>query len=692
MKQRAIQENSTGFIPKASLIERRPPALFASQLALREGNSKKPIYQIHKWWARRLGSVFRSILVSATADSRKHETYAERAFYRKQDFTGMVVLDPFVGGGTSIVEAAKCGASVIGVDIDPVASLVTRVELQQCDFSKLSSAFDAVVKAVKAEILDLYTTRMEDGSLGKIVYAFWVESVTCNCCRRTYEAHPHYQLRRDRSKRRQIVFCRLCHEVHDLSLRRVQFQCTECKAETVIHAGTSAQGKTSCPYCQHEQELPKTVNRKPRHVLFAVQAIDSSGRIHFQRASRFDKLKFARAAKECADRIKKTVFIPAEDIPQEGRVDRRPLSFGYSKYCDLFNSRQLLALSLLAERIAAVEDLPSREFLATAFSDCLASNNLFCYYAFDYQKLTPLFGLHAYHRIIRPVENNVWGTSFGRGSFEKCYKKLVRGKRFGLSPYEFRYDKSGEPARVLTGELLSLAVGNEIPKEKQTRFGVVFNSTSEKLGGIPDRSVDLVLSDPPYYDNLAYSEMSDFYHVWLKRLGLANYAGNGEMSTLVDAALYVKARAGEADGGHVTFTRGLTRVMKECHRVLKDDGLMVFTFHHRTEAAWSALGDALIGADFMVTNVFPVRSEGTSQFHSSEGNLKWDAVFCCRKRAGTPYRVIEGVRESIKVRVIDWRKRLSKLGFAKYDRRNLQRALLTMYRCNGGTYSGEWKQ
>lgn len=692
MKYSAVRKSATGFVPSESLIERRPPALFASRLAVREGNSKKPIYQIHKWWARRLGSVFRSILVSATADSRKHETYVERAFYKNQDFAGMIVLDPFVGGGTSVVEAAKCGASVIGVDIDPVASFVTRVELQRCKFARLSRAFDDVVKAVKPKILELYATKMEDGSLGTVVYAFWVESVRCNRCRRTYEAHPHYQLRRDRGKCRQIVFCRLCHKVHDLSLRRVQFRCTECKSETVIHAGTSIQGRTSCPYCQHEQNLRKSPTCKPRHILFAIQAVDSSGRLHFQRASRFDKMKFSTTTKQSADRIKEAKFIPPENIPREGRVDRRPLSFGYGKYRDLFNSRQLAALSLLAEAIAGVEDLPSREFLATAFSDCLASNNMFCYYAFDYQKLTPLFGLHAYHRVVRPVENNVWGTAFGRGSFEKCYQKLVRGKRFGLSPYEFRYDKSGDAVRVITGERLSLAVGNEIPRKKQTRFGVVFNSTSEHLVGIPNCTVDLVLSDPPYYDNLAYSEMSDFYHVWLKRLGLPNYAGNGELSTLVDSALYVKTTGTGADDGHVTFTEGLTRVMKECHRVLKDHGLMVFTFHHRTEAAWSALGDALIGADFMVTNVFPVRSEGTSQFHSSEGNLKWDAVFCCRKRAGAPYRVVEGVRESIKVRVIDWCKHLSKLGFAKYDRRNLQRALLTMYRCNGGTYSGEWKQ
>ncbi len=661
---------------------------------MREGNSKKPVYQIHKWWARRLGSVFRSILVAATTDSKAgSETDAECAFYEKQNYSGMVVLDPFVGGGTSVVEAAKCGASVIGVDIDPVACFVTRVELEQCDFAILSKSFQQVTTAVRSKILDLYRTKLEDGSSASIIYAFWVELINCAKCKRKYEAHPHFQLRRDRGKRRQIVFCRVCHKVYDLSLRRTKFRCDECGTDTVIRDGTSAQGKTSCPHCRHAQPVTQNAN-KPKHALFAMQVIDADGGIHFKRATKFDRKIFEAASSACRERLKTCAFIPIENIPIKGRVDRRPLSFGYLKYRELFNERQLLALSMLAEAIAGVEDETSREFLATAFSDSLASNNMFCYYAFDYQKLTPLFGLHAYHRVVRPVENNVWGTSFGRGSFEKCYRKLVRGKKFGASPYEFKYDYSGEPTRVQTGEQLSVEMRKGVPAAESHSFGVVFNGSSEELTGIANQSVDLILSDPPYYDNLAYSEMSDFYHVWLKRLKLAAYDGNDQASTPIESSLHVKTKDVKADGGHKTFADGLGRVLKECSRVLRDDGLMVFTFHHRAEAAWNALGDALIDAGFRVTNVFPVRSEGTSHFHSSEGNLKWDAVFCCRKRGSSKYKSENGVRKLARAAVTRWGKRLrsGKLKFGKGDRKNLGRAVLTMYRCNAGIHSGELSQ
>src|SRR6266403_763866 len=128
---------ATFSIPSETALETNPAAIFASKLALREGNSKKPIYQIHKWWARRLGSVFRSILLGATTPKGQYSKLRKNFFYEKHDLSGLVVLDPFVGGGTTLVEAAKCNASVIGVDIDPVACFITAKEVAPFDEKSL---------------------------------------------------------------------------------------------------------------------------------------------------------------------------------------------------------------------------------------------------------------------------------------------------------------------------------------------------------------------------------------------------------------------------------------------------------------------------------------------------------------------------------------------------------------------------
>ena len=80
------------------------------------------------------------------------------------------------------------------------------------------------------------------------------------------------------------------------------------------------------------------------------------------------------------------------------------------------------------------------------------------------------------------------------------------------------------------------------------------------------------------------------------------------------------------------FAEGLNQVFLECCRVLKSDGLFVFSFHYRNTVAWEVVGTALLKTEFFVTKVIPVRSEGNGGFHSSEGNLRWDAIMVCRKK------------------------------------------------------------
>jgi putative DNA methylase len=196
-------------LPRLSRLEVNPPVAFASRLAEREGNSKKPIYQMHKWWARRLGSVFRSILLAATTQHRSREA-EELTFYEKNDFGGFVVLDPFVGGGTSVVEAAKCGASVIGVDIDPVACFITAKELGRWDEARLRKAFEEVERKVRDNVLAWYRTTLPDGRKGTLIYAFWVDVITCPHCKNHFDGHPHYQLFRSRTNKKQTVACETC--------------------------------------------------------------------------------------------------------------------------------------------------------------------------------------------------------------------------------------------------------------------------------------------------------------------------------------------------------------------------------------------------------------------------------------------------------------------------------------------------
>ena len=125
--------NSDITISNQTLLETSFPIEKLYKLAVKEGNRKKPIYEMHKWWARRLGVNFRMLLISALLSSRRYQSTLWKNFYENDIDFDIMVLDPFMGGGTTVVEANKLGLRTIGVDIDPVAWFITKKEVEQWD-------------------------------------------------------------------------------------------------------------------------------------------------------------------------------------------------------------------------------------------------------------------------------------------------------------------------------------------------------------------------------------------------------------------------------------------------------------------------------------------------------------------------------------------------------------------------------
>ena len=653
-------------IPTKPKIEtEQVPIEWLHDIALREGNSKKPVYRIHKWWARRLGSVFRTLLILAMTPSHQRVDRVPDDFYSRHDFSDLAVLDPFMGGGTSIVEASKCGARTIGVDIDPVAWFTTRKEIEPCPTDKIRKALANLEQSVGSKIRSYYLTRTPDGQIVPVIYNFWVDLVTCPDCGTQFEAHPHYQLFRDKKNAQQTVFCKACHAIETIPLSQTSLTCQECGEMTEIRASTVRYGKFTCPQCQYSAPILSALGPEsplPKR-LFAVEYEEENenGEIfrYYKSADAYDIRLFEQAERRFEE-LQAELLFPREPIPTEGRSDLRPISHGYNYYYQLFNARQLLCLSLLYREITAISDDQVREYLLIAFSDSLSSNNMLCSYAFGYRKLTPLFGLHAFNVVNRPVENNVWGGTkrYGRGSFLNCVNKMLRGKDYGKQPYEIRY-RNEKPKQVFTGEKVTTSVTTSIEYwYRGEAQSLLLNRSSTDLQDLKDRTVDLVLTDPPYYDNLSYSELSDFFYVWLRdHLPRDGRSVNGS-STPYQHALYVNEND---DPSHRRFVRDLTEVFAHCKRVLRSNGLMVFTFHHRDVEAWDALARALLDAGFLVTNVFPVRSEGKSGFHSTAGTIKWDSVLVCRPKEEVASRKPDsdrGFLRSVRASHSRWKRRL----------------------------------
>lgn len=155
------------------------PVIQISQIAEHESWRKevnRPLYHIHKWWATRLGSVFRGIVLSALS---KPDVNIWSEFYNEHNLKDKIVLDPFMGSGTTIGEAIKLGAKAIGSDINPISTFQVRQALTYVPIDQLRIAFHKIEQQVAGEIKQYYQTRDDiSGEKIPVLYYFWVKQVT----------------------------------------------------------------------------------------------------------------------------------------------------------------------------------------------------------------------------------------------------------------------------------------------------------------------------------------------------------------------------------------------------------------------------------------------------------------------------------------------------------------------------------
>ena len=163
-------------------IEGHFPYEYLSEIAEIESWRKelyRPIYHMHKWWARRLGSVFRAVILGALVDEKAN---VMDMFYQPLNFNGKVVFDPFMGSGTTIGEAHKLGCTVIGRDINPIAYRLTKIALSKVSRQNLLKQFNNLREQVETDLLSLYKSRDSQGQLCDVLYYFWVKILPCPAC------------------------------------------------------------------------------------------------------------------------------------------------------------------------------------------------------------------------------------------------------------------------------------------------------------------------------------------------------------------------------------------------------------------------------------------------------------------------------------------------------------------------------
>jgi adenine-specific DNA methylase len=613
------------------VIETRFQIPFVAELALREKQIQqnyRPVIAVHKWFARRPGSLFRSLLLSEFCEKDITESYFE-----SQKLPKIRIGDPFMGGGIPLLEANRVGCKVLGFDINPMAWWIVREEIEHLDLTAYMEGARRLTASLEAEVGALYQTRcvVQPDCVVPVKSFFWVKTQRCDGCDAEFDLFAGYRLAQDVRHPKHVLICAACGELNEVADPLAPGKCRVCE-QGLRMKGNVARGKATCPHCGRAHRVPDLKAAPYKHRLFALEYVNpnlsyrAKGRL-FKKADEED-IERVRLAEKMWGEIEPK-FVPPETIPAGDESDRLH-RWGYRRYRDLFHSRQLLGLELSAHFIASEKDERIRRALSTNLSDLLRYQNQLCRYDSMALKVLDIFSIHGFPVGLMHAEANLLGilhpttkAPVGSGGWTNIIDKFFKAKSYCDEPFEIR---SRQTTRVAMKDewIGEFRNGVRAPEAREVK---IFCKDAAKAD-VTDASLDAVFTDPPYFGNVQYAELMDFCYVWLRRL----------VPALDTAFAPISTRNADELTGNITlrrgiecFTSGLSAVYAKMARALKAGGPLAFTFHHNSLEAYGCIAVAILDSGLTCSASIPAPAEMGGSIHiTGTGSSIIDTVFICR--------------------------------------------------------------
>lgn len=639
----SLKSGTGSTIPVSTALETEFPAVVLSEVGTTESWRKevhRPATSTHKWWAKRLGTVFRGIITSATTPVGED---AEATYSAPTDLSGLVVLDPFAGSGVTGVETAKLGARAVCFDINPVATLVQRQALQQWDAQALEMAFRRVERECRREVDRVHRT--QDGRT--VLYYFWVATIPCPDCGDTIRLFSSTVFSKNAYPKRVPEAQIVCPQCLDIQEVRYDFDAARCaNGHKVTQKGPVVRSTATCRNGHATKVMTALNGDLPGYEMYAKMVVDAKGRKTYEPITEWDRALY----KECEEllaELPSSAVLPSGVLASGNNTDQA-IKWNFNEWRNFFNARQMYSLSLIA---TAIRDLPGRtperEALCALFSGMLEFNNRFTSFKGEGTgAVRHMFSHHILKPERTPLEAHPWGTPYSSGSFSTLLKsRLQRAHEYKNLPSDL-VPENGEVQRV-TGisDPLTARIYRDwssfADSEDPAAYVATRNSAATDL---PDGSVDLVVTDPPYMDNVHYAELADFFHAWLR--AMCPFDGYPSYGT-------TRSKGEVQNADPTEFGKVIEEVWSECARVLKKGGLLAFTFHQARISGWVRVIESLERAGFCVTAVQPVKGEMTTSVVKSgtrePSNL--DSIVVCRRKvddAANPHDSLEAALATAK--------------------------------------------
>ena len=599
-------------------------------------------------WFNEILSLFSEI------DGRIPNLYGYNRGYEstpKEQFEKYTVLDPTAGGGSIPFEAMRLGANVIANDLNPVATGIQYASLRypalmgNSLLSKLNEYGSILVKTVGDKMADyFYGENVKDAY--DLSYLYYRE-VTCPHCGERAPLLNSFALAK--KKDGWMVIPKIEGMAGHKKVRFIPVRLENGKGPNGENPeeGTVNKGTGRCLHCGQaidSEEIKRQARGESDHgiwqdKLYCVVGVrlqpkkDKAGNIlryasgahkgeirtekvtFFREPTEADFAALQRAEKKLQEnwnRWEDMDLIPTEKIPEMN--DNRPRIYGMERWCDMFTPRQLLGhltametLRNMSKEIMAAEGQEKGtaivHYLQYMIDKCLDYNSRQTRWEYTRGVVKGTFGRHdfslkwTFGELIYSGDNS--GLEWGKSQVLDAYKGIC----------ELLGGSKAKPAEVLHGSAANLSV--------------------------EDKSVDIICVDPPYYNNVQYAELSDYFYVWQKRTFGELYPDifNRRLTNKRDEAVANPVRDGSAKEANAAYEQRMGEIFAECRRVLKDDGILTMMFTHKTQDAWETLTRSLVLNGWTIASTFPVESEGSNSMHQKDMAAAATSIFiACRKR------------------------------------------------------------
>ena len=577
---------------------------------------------------------------------------------------GAVVLDPTAGGGSGPLEAVRLGLHVEANDLNAVAAMLEYATVDWPlqhglalleEFEELATAF---VSRAESRYEGIFPSEPEDILISGYLYA---RTIACPYCAGLVPLSPNWRLAPGGMGVRLVP---LLGGGPGTERRVCTFEIVEAVEQQ--SEGTVARGDGLCPYSDCRRQIKGdeikaqaqagrmgeqlyAVVYKQRTIVKTKTGRNREKWVRGYRAPRPEDDNSARIQAALEEKLPEWEafdFVPSERFPLDNN-DLRPIQYGMPLWRDLFSPRQLLChgksvevFRQMLEADRAAGDLTEVRraaygYLALSLDKLRDYNSRMTRWHAGRSVIANTFDRHDFafkwsYAEMAPLVTGL-GYDWALEQTAKCIKELVelinpKGQRSDLID-QATDEPSKQPSVTITCK------------------------SADSLDHIPNASIDVVVMDPPYYDNVMYAELSDFFYVWLKRTAghvfpelFRRHLTDKENEAVANPARFAGEKGARALAGR-DYQERMAAIFAECRRVLKANGIMTLMFTHKATGAWDALTKGLIEAGFVITASWPINTEAGGSLHIRDKAAANSTVFlACRPR---PREEATEVRDSV---------------------------------------------